>query len=277
MSTKVDFETEIPELHVLLRALGEEAIMMRNGGKLAQKEKTYSGDIVTEADHLVEREIVKRIMQRYPEHCIRGEEMGASRPMEAGVCEYEWIINPIDGTTNFSKGLKFFSIAIAFLDHGVPTMGILYFPQLSRFVSAVKGQGVYDNGQPLVKFQRPAVANMRNALIAGATTRRKNGRSEVLGALRVNSLNLVNTGSMTYNCMLVAEGYLDAAIHTDATIFNIAAAMPILEEAGCAISGFTEAHPDLGKDRMTFITASNRELIKDIQKHILPTWEKAEK
>ena len=70
-------------MHVLLRALGEQAIMMRNGGKLAEKEKSYFGDIVTEADHLIEREIVKRIQARYPDHCVNGEENGPSKPVGA--------------------------------------------------------------------------------------------------------------------------------------------------------------------------------------------------
>ncbi len=274
---KIDLHAEVAELHTLLRALGEEAVMMRNGGKLAQKEKTYFGNIVTEADSLVEKEIVKRLMVRYPDHCIRGEELGASRPTEDGVCEYEWIINPIDGTTNFSKGLTAFAIAIAFLDHGAPTMGILYFPETARFVYAIKGEGIFDNNKPFKKFERPGVTAMRNALIAGATTSRKKGRFEALGTLRMGSLNLVNTGSMSENCMLVAEGKLDAAVHTDATLFNIAAAIPILEEAGCVVAGFEEDYPDLSRERITFIAAANRELLADIKKTLLPAWERAEK
>ena len=274
----IDFAAEIAELQVLMRALGEEAIMMRNGGKLAEKENTYFGDIVTEADSLLEREIVKRIQTRYPEHCVRGEELGASRPLSAedAICEYEWIVNPLDGTTNFSKGLKFFSIGVAFFDHGVPTMGVAYFPELFRFVNAVKGKGVHDNGKPLPVFARPKVEEMRRALIAGATTRRKAGRASMIGEIRMHSMNMVNTGSMMYNCLLLAEGKVDAVIHTDATIFNVAAVIPILEEAGCVVSGFEEKIPDLSRDFIPFIAASNPALLADIKKNILPYWEKVE-
>ncbi len=272
----IDLDAEIAELHVLLRAVGEEAIMMRNGGKLAEKEKSYFGDIVTEADHLIEREIVKRIQARYPDHCVRGEESGPSKP-EGSLCEYEWIVNPIDGTANFAKGLTFFATAITFLDHGVPAMGVLYFPELSRFVHAIKGGGIYDNGKMLKPFERPEARGIRHAVIAGATTRRKDGRAAIVSALRMSSLNLVNSGSTSYNGMLLAEGKLDAIVHTDASLFNIAALIPILEEAGCILSGFEEDYPDLSKDRIQFIAASNPDLVADIKKQILPAWEKAEK
>ena len=274
--TELDIKDEIAELRTLLRVVGEEAIMMRNAGKLAQKEKTYFGDIVTEADHLVEREIMKRIQSRYPAHCVNGEEGGPSKP-QGSTCEYEWIVNPIDGTTNFSKGLKFFSIAIGLMHLGTPVLGVLYFPELSRFIYAIKGRGVFDNGKPLAVFDRPSVKDMRQGLLAVATTSRKEGRIPIFGALRMESMNLINTGCMTYNCLLLAERKLDAVVHTDATIFSLAAVIPILEEAGCVVSGFEEEHPDLGKKRIPVILAENKELLHDSKKRIQPHWEQAEK
>jgi fructose-1,6-bisphosphatase/inositol monophosphatase family enzyme len=269
----VNFEEEVSELHILLRALGEEAIMMRNGGKLAQKEKKYFGDIVTEADHLIEREIVKRIQARYPDHCVNGEESGPTKPA-GSKCEYEWIVNPISGTSNFSKGLEFFSIAIGFLDHGIPTAGILYFPELHRFVHAVRGGGVFDNGKPLKKIEQPEARHLNQAFVAGASPRRKNGRYEIMTMLSDQSLRMLNFGSVTYNGMLLADGKVDAVVHTDATIFSIMPIIPILEAAGCVVSGFAEDWPDLSREQIPFIAASNPELLADIKKHIMPIWEK---
>lgn len=273
-----DLHAEIAELQVLLRALGEEAIMMRNGGKLAEKEKAYFGDIVTEADHLIEREIVKRIQARYPDHCVNGEETGPTKP-QGSVCEYEWIVNPINGTTNFSKGLEFFSIAVALLRTGVPILGVLYFPELHRFVCASYDgdetkDGVFDNGKPLKKFERAEAYTIQQALIAGASPRRKNGRYEVMSMLSDQSLRMLNFGSITYNCMLLADGKIDAVVHTDATIFNITAAVPILEAAGCVVSGFDENHIDFSKEQVPFIAASNPRLLADVKKHVLPLWDK---
>ena len=292
----IDYDAEIAELHVLLRALGEEAIMMRNGGKLAEKENEYSGDIVTEADKLIEAEIVKRIASRHPEHYVRGEQGNVHGSINS---PHKWIITPIDGTRNFSKGLRFFSIAIAFLENDVPVMGILYFPELVRFVWAIKGRGVFDNGKPLETFERPEENEMSHAVLAGATTRRKGGRAEVLGTLRMASLNLLNMGSTTFNCVLLAERKIDAVVNVDGALFNIVAAVPILEEAGCVIAGFQEDYLDLKiktalakdpamfaddpldagleKDRVPFIAATNMDLIKDIKKNILHVWESAEK
>lgn len=295
-SAPIDYDAEIAELHVWLRALGEEAIMMRNGGKLAEKHNEYSGDIVTEADKLIEAEIVKRLASRHPEHHIRGEQGNAEGPKDS---PYKWIVTPIDGTRNFSKGLRFFSIAIAFLDHNIPVMGILYFPELSRYVYAIEGRGVIDNGKPLEIFERPETKEMSHALIAGSTTRRKSGRAEILGALRMASMNIVNTGSTAYNGMLLAERKIDAVVNADAAMFNVVALVPILKEAGCVVAGFKEGELDLkinsildkdpamfaddpldaggDKDRTPFIAAVNADLVADIKKQILPIWEQAEK
>jgi myo-inositol-1(or 4)-monophosphatase len=272
---KFDFDAEVAELHVLLRALGEEAIMMRNGGKLAEKEKSYFGDIVTEADHLIEREIVKRIQARYPDHCVNGEENGPSKPA-GSLCEYEWIVNPINGTSNFSKGLEFFSIAVALLRTGVPILAVLYFPELHRFVHAIKGGGVFDNGKPLKKFDRAEAQTVQQALIVGASPRRKNGRYEVMMTLSDKALRMMNFGVMTYNCILLADGKVDAVVHTDATEFNFTAAMLVLEEAGCIISGFEESSIDLSQEQIPFIAASNKALVADIKKLVLPIWKKTQ-
>ena len=265
----IDLEAEVRELHVLLRALGEQAIMMRDGGKLAEKEKTYSGNIVTEADHLLEQKIIKHLWEQYPTHRVRGEQSGATGSAESA---YEWIVNPIDGTTNFSRGLKFFSIAIGLLHNGVPVMGLVYFPELSRFVYAIKGKGVHDNGKPLKIFERPPIHEMRRALVAMAISKKPEGRLEVFQAARSKSANIVNMGSVTYNCVLLAERKIDAVIHPDATLFNIAAAIPILEESGCVMSGFEAGKLDLKKEPISVIFAENKKLLEDIKKSLSPHW-----
>jgi fructose-1,6-bisphosphatase/inositol monophosphatase family enzyme len=291
----IDFDAEIAELHVVLRALGEEAIMMRNGGKLAEKENAYSGDIVTEADKLIDAELVKRIASRHPTHHVRGEQGNVSGPADS---PHAWIVTPIDGTRNFSKGLSFHAIAVAFLENNMPTMGMLYFPELSRFVYAISGRGVTDNGKPLKAFARPEAREMKHALIAGSTTRRKSGKAEILGTLRTSSLNMMNTGSTAYNAILLAERKIDAIVNADSAMFNIIALIPVLEEAGCVLSGFTEDRLDpktsavlekdpslfaddaldsgIEKDRVPFIAATNSSLISDIKKNILPVWKKAQ-
>jgi fructose-1,6-bisphosphatase/inositol monophosphatase family enzyme len=292
----LDLNAEIAELHVLLRALGEEAIMMRNGGKLAEKEDSYSGDIVTAADKLIEQEMVKRIAMRHPGHYVRGVQGYMQGEPTA---RYKWIINPIDGTRNFTKGLDFFAIAVALVDKDIPIMGVLYFPELHRFVSAIKGKGVRDNGKSLKVFARPDTKEMTHALIAGSTTRRKSGRTEMLGMLRAASLNVVNTGSTAYNAMLLVERKLDAVINADTTMFNVVALVPIFQEAGCVVADFQHEHLDLRissilqkdpamfaddlldaggeKDRMPFIAATNKKLLDDIKKRILPIWKKSER
>lgn len=106
------------------------------------------GSCVTDVDLRVERMLRRAIERRFPGHAVVGEEFPAS-----GVSDFTWIIDPIDGTDNFVRGIPTFGTLIALYHRRRPLAGVLAHPALKRFYAAAAGQGVFVNGQPLTRVE----------------------------------------------------------------------------------------------------------------------------
>jgi myo-inositol-1(or 4)-monophosphatase len=105
----------------------------------------YSTNLVTEMDRRSEALIVERLRQAFPDHAILGEEGGA----RAGQSEYRWLIDPLDGTTNYAHGLPVFSVSIALERAGQMQLGVAYDPNLDELFVARRGGGATLNGEPI--------------------------------------------------------------------------------------------------------------------------------
>ncbi len=119
-------------------------------------ETKADGSIVTEADQSLEQFMRKQIRERYPEHRILGEEYGEDGPAEA---RYRWILDPIDGTWAFARGIPLYAVLIALEVEGELQVGVSYFPMLDQLLSAAKGQGATLNGEPIHVSQRSDAAS----------------------------------------------------------------------------------------------------------------------
>ena len=109
--------------------------------------------IITEADKQADQYLRQQISSTYPEDGILSEEACTTYPTDK---KNVWIIDPLDGTTNFSLGLHYWGISIARLENGFPEIGVLYFPLLNEIIIAGKGEGAFLNGNRLeVKSQSP--------------------------------------------------------------------------------------------------------------------------
>lgn len=102
-------------------------------------------DLVTDADLRAEDLIVKTIHARYPEHAIVSEE----KQSQAGLSPYKWIIDPLDGTTNYAHGFPWFCVSIALAIHDEPVLGAVYHPLLNQLFWVRKGAGAYLNEEPM--------------------------------------------------------------------------------------------------------------------------------
>ena len=105
------------------------------GNHLHIETKFNMHDVVTVADKESERYIIGEIKRTYPEHAILGEESG----MHAGDSEYCWVIDPLDGTTNYSQGLPIFTVSIGLQCKGETVLGVVYAPYLNELYEACKG------------------------------------------------------------------------------------------------------------------------------------------
>ncbi|MCF0196884.1 MAG: inositol monophosphatase, partial [Bacteroidaceae bacterium] len=112
---------------------------------LQARAKGGESDIVTEVDEKSEAMLLRHIAEEYPTHSVLGEETGD----HPGTAEWRWVIDPLDGTTNYKAGLPIFAVSIALEHHGEAVLGVVFAPYLDEMFTAVKGKGAFLNGKPI--------------------------------------------------------------------------------------------------------------------------------
>ncbi|ORY31246.1 hypothetical protein BCR39DRAFT_527101 [Naematelia encephala] len=211
-------------------------------------EKLNSVDLVTEVDKAVEAFITNKIKQTYPDHEFIGEETYVGQKVTGAPT---WIVDPIDGTTNFIHGFPMSCTSIGLAVNEVPVLGVIYNPFLDELYSAAKGRGAYLNQKiklPLTGTPKP-LASLGQALIGiefGSTRMppaitAKNKTYETLskhrdvGGKMVHSLRA--TGSAALNACYIATGGLDIYWEIGPWPWDTCAAICIITEAGGAVFG----------------------------------------
>ncbi len=180
--------------------------------------------VVTEADLSADRHLRNRISQAYPKDAILSEEAETTYPSNKSVV---WIIDPLDGTTNFSLGFHYWGVSIARLVNGYPELGVLYFPLLNELFTAVKGEGAYLNGDKL-KVNPP---NPRQPTSFFSCCSRANRFYDIELKYKTRIL-----GSAAYGLATVARGSALLAFEVTPKIWDFSASWLITEEAGGLIA-----------------------------------------
>ena len=186
-------------------------------------------DLVTEADVAAQEAIVSLIAARFPSHAILAEENLGSLE-ELG--EYTWIVDPLDGTTNYAFRLPIFSISIALAHRGQPVLGVVYDPTRDHLFHAEAGQGAFLNGASLCVAEREKLIG---TLIAFDWAREPAVRETLLRILNhvARQVGTVRAlGSAALGPCYVAAGWLDAYFHARLSPWDVAAAAVIVREAG---------------------------------------------
>jgi histidinol-phosphatase len=180
---------------------------------------------VTEADRAVERLLRKRIGEERPGHGVVGEEFGADQPAGA-----RWILDPIDGTKNYLRGIPVWATLIALERDGRVEVGVASAPALYRRWWAARGQGAFVNGRP-IRVSR--VAELSDAVLSHASigSWEQHGLGEQFLALARDCWRTRGFGDF-WSHMLVAEGAADLAVEPEVELWDLAAPQVIIEEAG---------------------------------------------
>lgn len=249
----------VSDLVSLMEVIGSEIIAMRESG-MATREKTDFRDIVTAADFASERKLENYVELSFPDDGIRGEE-GARR---ASLSNYEWILDPIDGTTIFASGLPFFGISAGRTHNGKAVLGVLSFPALGEFFFAVRGRGAFtkrggSDFAPIRRFANPNT--LKESVIVLDVSQ---GRKELTPAFEKACRLALRLGSFIYEAMLVAQGKIAAHINTGPTPFDLAAATLIAEEAGCVVSRLDRKPIDLKDKRIPIVIAANSDILAQV-------------
>ena len=204
-------------------------------GNITSISKKGATDLVTEADAASEEAIIKTIKKVFPDHAILAEESG----LIAGDDGCQWIIDPLDGTTNFTHEFGLFSISIAYAFGGDVVVGIVLSPLTEELFSATKGDGATLNGRPIqVSGQKQVIESL---LVTGFPYNLDETEDPLLNRLShclTSSQGVRRLGSAAIDLCYVACGRFDAFWEESLHVWDVAAGMLIASEAGAVITDF---------------------------------------
>jgi histidinol-phosphatase len=181
---------------------------------------------VTMADRDAERIVRDLIRTRFPADGIVGEEMASEREG----ADRRWIIDPIDGTRSFVRGVPLYGVLIALEEEGDPVLGVAHFPALNETVYAARSLGCWWNGRRALVSETTKLADAL-VVTSDAEHPARAGRSESWQRLRAG-FGLCRTWGDCYGYVLVATGRADVMLDPVMNVWDCAALLPVLEEAG---------------------------------------------
>lgn len=225
-------ETTIPEL----RAAATEFAKAGGDTTLEYFQRSFDLEFksddspVTNADRKAERTIRDLINTHFPGHGIIGEEFGR----ENEDSDVVWVLDPIDGTLSFIHGVPFYTTLIGILVKNKPEIGVIYAPALGEMASAAIGFGAALNGEPM-NVRHCEDLTSATFLTTEVTTFKQNGYGSAFEHL-LNRCRIHRTWGDAYGHMMVAAGRADLMIDPILNIWDAAALLPVVKEAGGSFS-----------------------------------------
>ncbi len=179
---------------------------------------------VTQADREAEQIIRDYLLGKYPTHSILGEEYGSI----SGDPDYQWIIDPIDGTKSFVHGVPLFATLVGLQIRNEPTVGVIFAPALSEVVAAATGEGCWWNGHACRVSE---VDDLSKALVCTSDAMMSMERSDAYLDL-VRRCKYSRTWGDAYGYLLVATGRCEIMIDAKMNPWDVCALIPVIEESG---------------------------------------------
>lgn len=255
-----------PMVNIAVRAArGAGTIIARNAERLdrVQLERKGTNDFVTEVDRQAEREIIQTLKRAYPHHAVIGEESGG----EAN-SDYVWVIDPLDGTTNFLHGYPHFAVSIALMHRGTVEVGVVYDPTRDELFTAKRGGGATLDGRRLRMKQHRGLEE--TVIGTGFPFKYPEHLSAYMGmfegVLR-QAGDIRRTGSAALDLAWVASDRMDGFWEIGLNPWDIAAGTLFIREAGGIVSDLEggERHLDRGD-----VAAGSPKLLKELLQTIRP-------
>ncbi len=207
--------------------------------KKTASSKLGHANFVTKYDKRVQQELFERLLEILPEAAFMGEEEVCKRYRGEG---YLFVVDPIDGTTNFIKGYRASTVSVGLLKNGEPVLGVVYNPYRDEMFTAEKGQGAYLNGQPIHVSQE----TLSDSLVLFGTSPYYEelwSRSfDLAQVLFSHSLDVRRSGSATIDLCDVACGRAEVYFELRLSPWDYAAGSLIVEEAGGYVRGSEGEH-----------------------------------
>jgi myo-inositol-1(or 4)-monophosphatase len=230
---------------------GDLAARMRRE-EVAVRHKGFR-DLVTAADLAAQHQIVTTLREQYPDHGFLAEEEDEALSADAPAV---WIIDPVDGTSNYSRAIPLYTVSVAVAWHGRVVAGAIWHPAGQELFSAALGQGGHCNGK---RLHVSAVSDLAESVIAFDWSRGSRSRQQIISALHplgdaVHTLRAL--GSATLALAWVAAGRLDGYFNHRMGAWDIAAGQLIVAEAGGRTTGLAQQPFDLA-DPHSYTLTSN--------------------
>ncbi len=224
--------------------------------------KTNEANLVTDIDKASEKHIKDFITKKYPSHSILAEEGGETK----NDSEYLWVVDPIDGTTNFAHGLPIFSISIGLQKNGVTIAGVVYDVMQDIIYSAEKGGGAFADSK---QIRVSTNDNLAHSVLATGfpynISDNPENALEKFAALTKTSRGIRRLGSAAIDLCYVANGVFDGFWEVYLHPWDICAGKLLIEEAGGMVTGFNGEEIDIYTRR---ILATNGHIHKTMMEFL---------
>jgi myo-inositol-1(or 4)-monophosphatase len=203
--------------------------------------KKSANDFVSDVDELAEQEIIRQLQRAYPDHAFLGEESGRTGPADA---DYVWIIDPLDGTTNFIRGIPHYAVSIGCIYQGRLEHAVIVDPVRREEFTASRGRGAQLNGH---RIRVSKLASLDGALLGtgipfkGHHDDRLPAYAESLAVLAGQCAGIRRAGAASLDLAYVAAGRLDAFWEKGLSVWDMAAGALLVREAGGLVADFDGA------------------------------------
>ncbi|MDA3914051.1 inositol monophosphatase family protein [Oleiagrimonas sp.] len=211
-------------------------------------------DFVSEVDRAAEAEIIRELKRAYPRHAFLGEESG-----QTGKGPLMWVIDPLDGTHNYLRGIPHFCVSIAMLDHGEPMYAVIYDPLRDELFTSSKGDGAYLNDRRLRVGKRESLDGAM--LATGFPYRQRahlDAQLDMTRKLLTQAEDIRRTGSAALDLAYTAAGRFDGYFEIGLKPWDLAAGCLLVREAGGTFTDFSgrDGLPESGN-----LIAANHHLV----------------
>lgn len=260
--------TDISYVKKIITEAGQRIEKVQNPITLASKKLgSAAADIVTQTDIDTEHFLRAALTQKFPHIGFYSEESYKTSEDELEK-ELVWVVDPIDGTLNFSRGLPMYGVSVGLLHNKKPLAGFLYFPKFKNLYWAVKGHGAFRNSQKLSISQRTEI---RSAFGGWGIGHIETSKLQQLHAeLHTVNVQLLNTYSTIDHLARVAEGAFDFSFVINSGLWDVAGGWAIIEEAGGTLDIFYHDQTQVkkGSPYQYWSIAANAVLVEAIKSYL---------
>ncbi len=258
-----------PMLNIAIRAAhsaGDYISRQVNNIPNLEIESKDTNDFVTQVDRNAEHKIIETLLKAYPDHSILAEESGAQ-----GDSEYQWIIDPLDGTTNFLHGFPHFAVSIALAHKGRLEQAVIYDPMKQELFSASRGDGATLNNRR-IRVTKPV--NIKGALLGTGFPFKQKQHLPAFQSMFADIFgqagDIRRTGSAALDLVYVACGRFDAFYEYGLKPWDVAAGSFIVKQSGGSISDFNGKRNYLfGREIVATNNCLHSTFLEKVNKHFI--------